>query len=144
MVNPRNILINNAIGLDNDESSSSTGVKKPKLVDIFYWVDSLTYVQNAPSGSFGSWLNSLGDNDDPSVRGMVVCVTSLDRVKFNLVLMLSKIVECETSYFIQSLEKNPHYLDYIIVGHNDSFYGAYMKMVRYEELVEPTDMDEYP
>lgn len=53
MENPRNVHVNMAIEPDNDESSSSTRVVDPILMDIFYEVDSHIPPQIVLSPSFG-------------------------------------------------------------------------------------------
>lgn len=64
MVNPWDVLITAALEVDSDESSSSSKIKNIDLVDTFYRVNSPIPVQNAPSGSSWSGLNSLGNEFD--------------------------------------------------------------------------------
>ncbi|KAI5436339.1 hypothetical protein KIW84_022712 [Lathyrus oleraceus] len=91
MVNPSDVPINNALGLDSDESPSSVVVENLELLVILYGVDSPIPVHNSPSDRFGSGLYSLRDKDGLLMGEVSTRDASLARIEFNLGLVLSKI-----------------------------------------------------
>lgn len=68
-------------------------------------------------------------------------------------IALSREVGLETSYFIQSLEKDSirirsrfcaYFKSYFAyVNQNDPFYDAKTNMVRHKSLLDPSDVDQY-
>lgn len=107
-------------------------------------MDSPILVLNVPNGGSRLGLYSSDDEGYLMMNKVYVRVTSLDRAKINLGLVLSKITWRETSCTIQSLKKSDQFRCYISTNQNSSFYDTKMRVVQPGELMEPNDAGDYP
>lgn len=69
-------------------------------MDIFYRVDSPIPAQNASNGGYRSRQDSSGNEDDLIIEEIDARTASFDRAKFNLGIILSRMTEHKTGYFI--------------------------------------------